>query len=136
MNFLHGLVGPGNKFWVLFGLFPVPTPEFLKISPPCPGELLVDRLGKRVGPIREHARGVPTVVVGHSLEETAEGRRDVAVYALIIPTKICMMLDHRLLPKRWWLCAATAAPLGGQTGADPPGRRTAAVGGIGHGAVL
>ena len=134
MNFLHGLVGPGNKFWVLFGMFPVPTSESLEISPPCTGELLVDRLGRRVRPIREHARDVPADVVGYSLEETAEGRRNVAVHALIIPTKMRRLLVHRLLPRRWWLRATAAAPLGGQADADPPGRRTA--GGVGHGRVM
>ena len=138
MKFLHGLVGPGNELLALPPISPVRFPEFLDIFLTRPGELLLNRLGRCVGPIREYSTGAPTLVVGDSLDEEAQGRGGFEVDVLGVSTKLLRrLLVRRLLPRRWWLRATAAAPLGGQTDADPPGRTTAGTAGrLGHGAVL
>lgn len=133
VNFLHGLVGPGNEIWVTLGSSPVPL-KFPKVIPTRPDKLLLDRLGRRVGPIREHSKDIPTLEVRNSLEETAEGRRESAVVVSVISSEH-LRLRLLLWSGRWLLPTAsvftTSALLGGQTDAGRPGRRTA--GGLGHG---
>ena len=139
---LHGLTSPSPKVCLRFASLPPRRLELLnEITVRRVGKLLPDTSGGEVGSVGKGLLGIHRFMINLFIldEGTKSGRRFEVVIPPVRP-HLRFLLGHcrcRLLPRRWWLCTAVTAPLGGQTDADPPGRRTAgAAGRLGHGAVL